>query len=75
MFNVSASPTFPGNQCPANGFVYMSRASHFAQTKMGRHFHVDGITVNKTNQTVESAIPGATIHVSCSLALLSRSPA
>jgi hypothetical protein len=40
---------------------------------MGRHFHVDGITVNKTNQTVESAVAGATMHVSCSPALLFRS--
>jgi hypothetical protein len=39
---------------------------------MGRHFHVDGITVTKTNQTIESASVGATAYISLSPALLFR---
>jgi len=62
VFNALASPPFPGNQCPANGFVYMSRASPFAQTKWDVISHANGITVNKTTQTVESATTGATIR-------------
>jgi len=30
---------------------------------MGRHFHVIGITVNKTTQTVESAADGGAFHI------------
>jgi hypothetical protein len=30
---------------------------------MGRHFHANGITVNKTTQTVASAKSGATIRL------------
>ena len=30
---------------------------------MGRHFHVSGITVNKTTQTVESAAAGGAFHI------------
>jgi starch synthase (maltosyl-transferring) len=30
---------------------------------MGRHFHVNGITVNKTTQTVESAAAGGAFHI------------
>jgi hypothetical protein len=70
--NAPASPTFPGNQCPVNGFVYVQSVSFCANEKE-RYFHVDGITVNKINQTVESALAGATMHVSCSPALLFRS--
>jgi hypothetical protein len=33
----------------------MSGASPFPQSKRDVFFHVDGITVNKTNQPVESA--------------------
>jgi hypothetical protein len=40
----------------------MSRASPFAQTKWDTIFHANGITVNKTTQTVESATTGATIR-------------
>jgi hypothetical protein len=72
VFNSSASPTFPGNQCPVNGFVYVQSVSFRANEKE-RYFHVDGITVNKTNQTVESAMAGATMPISCSPALLCRS--
>jgi hypothetical protein len=30
---------------------------------MGRHFHVNGITVNKTIRTVESAAAGGASHI------------
>ena len=33
MFNSPASPAFPGNQCPASGFLYRSVASPFPQSK------------------------------------------
>ncbi len=54
-----------------NGFVYVQSVSFRANEKE-RHFHVDGITVNKTNQTVESALAGAIMHISRSPALLFR---
>ena len=42
-----------------SGLVYRSGASLFPQNETGRLFHVNGITVNKTTQTVESAASGA----------------
>jgi hypothetical protein len=30
---------------------------------MGRHFHANGITVNKTTQPVESAAAGGACHI------------
>src|SRR6202022_1009972 len=33
VLNLVASPAFPGNQCPASGFLYMSGASPFPQSK------------------------------------------
>ena len=63
MFNSQPSPAFPGNQCPASGFVYRSGASPFSRNETGRHFHVNGITVNKTTQTVESAAAGGAFHI------------
>lgn len=38
--------------------IYVRNVS-FPANEMGRHFHVIGITVNKTAQTVESAVAGA----------------
>jgi hypothetical protein len=35
----------------------------FRANEMGRHFHDNGITVNKTIQTVEIATSGATIRL------------
>jgi starch synthase (maltosyl-transferring) len=35
----------------------------FRATEMGRHFDDDGITVNKTTQTVESAATGGAFHI------------
>ena len=51
--------------------IYVQSVS-FRANEMGRLFHVDGITVNKTNQTVESAFTGAIMHISRSPALLFR---
>jgi hypothetical protein len=51
--------------------VYVQSVS-FRANEMGRHFHVDGITVTKTNQTIESAPAGATAYISQSPALLFR---
>jgi|HubBroStandDraft_4_1064222.scaffolds.fasta_scaffold2077388_2 hypothetical protein len=49
--------------------IYVQSVS-FRANEMGRHFHVDGITVNKTIQTVESAVAGATMHIDYDPALL-----
>jgi starch synthase (maltosyl-transferring) len=35
----------------------------FPANETGRHFHVNGITVNKTTQTVESAAVGGAFHI------------
>src|ERR1035437_2312950 len=35
----------------------------FPAIETGRHFHVNGITVNKTTQTVESAAAGGAFHI------------
>jgi hypothetical protein len=51
--------------------IYVQSVS-FRANEMGRHFHVNGITVNKTIQTVESAVAGAPMHVIYSPALLFR---
>ena len=42
--------------------IYVRNVS-FPATEMGRYFHVDGITVNKTTQTVESAAAGGAFHI------------
>src|SRR4030088_3069494 len=39
------------------------RSVSFPAIEMGRHFHVNGITVNKTTQTVESAAAGGAFHI------------
>ncbi len=62
MLNSQASPAFPGNQCPATGFLYVPGVS-FRAIEMGRHLHGNGITVNKSVQSVESVAPGATIRL------------
>jgi hypothetical protein len=55
--------------------LYMSRASPFCAIETGRHFHVNGITVNKTIQTVESAAAGGALRVGAVNALIdSRFP-
>ena len=59
MFNSLPSPAFPGNQYPVERLCIYVRNVSFPANEMGRHFHVIGITVNKTAQTVESATAGA----------------
>src|SRR5665647_2878141 len=39
------------------------RSVSFPAIEMGRHLHVNGITVNKTTQTVESAATGGAFHI------------
>src|SRR6202011_801325 len=39
------------------------RSVSFPAIEMGRYFHVNGITVNKTTQTVESAATGGAFHI------------
>ena len=51
--------------------IYVQSVS-FRANEMGPHFHVDGITVNKTSQTVESALAGATTPVNRNAAMLFR---
>src|ERR1700682_98106 len=41
----------------------MFGASPFPSIETGRHSHVNGITVNKTTQTVESAAAGGPFHI------------
>ena len=38
------------------------RSVSFPAIGTGRYFHVNGITVNKTTQTVESAAAGGAFH-------------
>jgi hypothetical protein len=38
------------------------RSVSFPANETGRHFHVNGITVNKTTQPVESAAAGGILH-------------
>jgi starch synthase (maltosyl-transferring) len=61
--NLEAAPPFPGNQCPAKGFLCVSVS--FPAIETGRCSHVNGITVNKTTQTFENAAArGATLSSS-----------
>jgi hypothetical protein len=39
------------------------RSVSFPANETGRYFHVNGITVNKTIQSVESAVAGGAFHV------------
>ena len=39
------------------------RSVSFPAIETGRHIHVNGITVNKTTQTVESAADGGAFHI------------
>src|SRR3979409_2457686 len=42
--------------------IYVRNVS-FPAIETGRHFHVNGITVNKTTQTIESAATGGAFHI------------
>jgi len=60
--NAQAAPAFPGNHCPASGFLWVSGNVSFPAIETGRCFHVNGITVNKTTQPFESATAGGALH-------------
>ena len=48
---------------PGKRLCIQVRSVSFRAIEMGRHFHVNGITVNKTTQTVESAAAGSGFHI------------
>ena len=63
MSNAPGHQRFPGNQSEPGGFLHMSGTSPFLQTKRGRHFHGNGITVNKKAQTADSSKAGASLRI------------
>ena len=63
MSNARAQQRFQGNQSESSGFLSQLRTSPFLQTKRGRHFHGNGITVNKKAQTAESSNAGVSLPV------------
>src|SRR5258708_5626321 len=48
---------------PAERLSIQVRSVSFPAIETGRYFHVNGITVNKTTQTVESAAVGGAFHI------------
>src|SRR5258708_20084584 len=48
---------------PAERLSIQVRSVSFPAIETGRYFHVNGITVNKTTQTVESAAVGGVFHI------------
>src|SRR5260370_25532544 len=52
-------PAVPREPLPNERLCINVRNVSFPANETGRHFHVNGITVNKTTQTVESADGGA----------------
>src|SRR5258706_5831103 len=48
---------------PAERLSIYVRSVSFPAIETGRYFHVNGITVNKTTQTVESAAVGGVFHI------------
>src|ERR1700676_2366672 len=48
---------------PGERLSIYDRSVSFPAIETGRHFHVNGITVNKTTQTVESAVAGGAFHI------------
>ena len=63
VFNSLPSRRFPGNQCSGERLCIYVRNVSFPANEMGRLFHVSGITVNKTTQTVESVAAGGAFHI------------
>ena len=63
MSNARLHQRFQGNQSESSGFLSLFRTSPFLQTKRGRHFHGNGITVNKKAQTAESSNAGVSISI------------
>ena len=58
MFNSQAAPRFPREPMPGQRLSYISPERLLSRNETGRRLHVNGITVNKTTQTVESAAAG-----------------
>ena len=48
---------------PGERLCIYVRSVSFPASETGRCFHVNGITVNKTTQTVESAAAGGAFHI------------
>src|ERR1700680_1437851 len=48
---------------PGERLSIYDRSVSFPAIETGRHFHVNGITVNKTTQTVESAAASGAFHI------------
>src|ERR1700686_274445 len=48
---------------PSQRLSIWVRSVSFPAIETGRHIHVNGITVNKTTQTVESAADGGAFHI------------
>ena len=55
MFNSLSPAWFPGEPMPGQRLLYIPPERLLPEKETGRHFRVDGITVNKTTQSVESA--------------------
>src|SRR6266478_3790416 len=60
---LSGIPTVPREPLPNERLCINVRNVSFPANETGRHFHVNGITVNKTTQTVESAAAGGGFHI------------
>ncbi len=63
MLNSLPSPVFPGEPMRGERLCIYVRNVSFPVQETGRCFHVNGITVNKTTQTVESAAAGGAFHI------------
>ena len=63
MSNARLYQRFQGNQSESSGFLSLFRTSPFLQTKRGRHFHGNGITVNKKAQTADSSDAGVSLPI------------
>src|SRR3954471_10869711 len=61
--NARTHRRFRWNQSEPSGFLSMSGTSPLLQTKRGRHFHGNGITVNKKAQTAESSNAGVSLPI------------
>jgi hypothetical protein len=55
VFNSLPLPWFPGEPMPGQRLSIYLRSVSLPAKETGGHFHVNGITVNKTTQSVESA--------------------
>src|SRR3981189_3883242 len=56
-------PGVPREPMPGERLSIYVRSVSFPAIEVGRYLHVNGITVNKTTQTVESAAAGGAFHI------------